>query len=263
MADRVLVPDVIIGGAPRSGTTFLIQALDRHPEVYVAKPIVPEPKVFFGPVLDADGYHRRYAQLFGGADAAQVLVEKTTNYFESSRACALIRQHLPRVRLLFMLREPVARAYSNYLWSKKNGLETLPFEEAVALEGRRQSPLPPEKAHARPYDYLIRGDYATFAQAYLDAFGRENVGFFLYEDIERHPEKLLADIQQFLGVSPLPFERLNVGVVNSARELGPDLDPRLHALLKERMAPAVYRLAALTGMDLSAWGYGTARRQAA
>ena len=48
MAD-VTRPTFIIGGAPRSGTNFLCHALDRHPAVYMAKPYMPEPKVFMGP----------------------------------------------------------------------------------------------------------------------------------------------------------------------------------------------------------------------
>src|ERR1700736_5930794 len=148
------LPTFIIGGAPRSGTTFLAQALDLHPDVAIARPVIPEPKVFFGPPRDQGWYYRRYQELFGAAAGKRARGEKTSNYLESEIACARIATFLPHVRMLFILREPVARAYSNYLWTKKNGLETLSFEEAVELEGKRPSPLPPEKSHARPYDYL-------------------------------------------------------------------------------------------------------------
>jgi hypothetical protein len=157
--------------------------------------------------------------------------------------------------MLFLLREPVARAYSNYLWSRRNGLETLSFEEAVELEGRRPSPLPPEKAHARPFDYLTRGDYATFAEPYLAALGRDRVAFFLYEDIQARPDVLLRDVQRFIGVEPMPAERLDVGIVNSAREEGPPLDPATEQRLRQRMAPLVRRFASVTGLDVQCWGY--------
>jgi hypothetical protein len=252
--EPVRVPHFIIGGAPRSGTTFLAEALDRHPGIFMAKPFRPEPKVFLTAAADRDEYLRRYRPLFAGAGVGQVLGEKTTNYFESEEACLRMRDALPtNVRLLFLLREPVARAYSNYLWSKKNGLEPLSFEEAVALEGNRRSVLPPEKARARPHDYLSRSDYARHAQRYLDAFGVPRIDFFLYEDIERQPERLLAAVQRFIGVEPLPFLDLDVGVVNSAAEVGPPLDPVIAARLRERLAPSVARLAALTGLNLAAW----------
>jgi hypothetical protein len=248
-------PDFIIGGAPRSGTTFLLEALDRHPDIYMARPFRPEPKVFMGPPQTGEAYRTRYAELFAGAGDERVLGEKTTNYFESEVCCQRIASHLPGVRTVFLVREPVARAYSNYLWSRKNSLETLGFEEAIEREGQRPSPLPPEKAHARPFDYLIRGDYATFAERYYAAMGRERVAFFLYEDIEAHPDALLGAVQRFIGVEPLPADRLDVGVVNSARDEGPPIDPRTEHTLRRRMAPLVRRFAELTGLDVRAWGY--------
>jgi hypothetical protein len=253
--DLAFFPTFIIGGAPRSGTTFLAQSLDRHPDVYMGKPFIPEPKVFLIPATHEDEYGARYARLFGAAAGFRARGEKTSNYFESADACARIRATLPEVRLIFLLREPVARAYSNYLWSRKNGLETLPFEEAIACEGQRPSPLPPEKAHAKPFDYLERGKYATFAHRYLSAFGRDRIAFFLFEEIVRQPEKTLSEIQRFIGVEPLPFDHLNIGKVNSAAEVGPELDQRTAASLRECMIPEVERFAVLTGMDLSSWGY--------
>ena len=162
-------PTFIIGGAPRAGTNFLCHALDRHPDVYLAKPYLPEPKVFMGPEQPWDVYAARYAAFFAPAGPRRALGEKTTYYLENEACCALIRRHLPAVRMVFILREPVARAYSNYLWTKKNGLETLPFEEAVRLEGRRASPLPPERDYARPYDYVVRGQYDVFAERWYAA----------------------------------------------------------------------------------------------
>ena len=147
MAERAR-PTFIIGGAPRAGTNFLCHALDRHPDVYVAKPYMPEPKVFMGAEQPRPEYARRYAALFAAAGARTALGEKTSYYLENEAACTLIRRHLPDVHMLFVVREPVARAYSNYLWTKKNGLESLAFEEAVRLEGRRPSPLPPLPAES-------------------------------------------------------------------------------------------------------------------
>lgn len=250
-------PDFIIGGAPRSGTTFLAQALDRHPDIYMAKPYIPEPKVFMGPPQSPGTYRARYAALFAESGDRGTLGEKTSYYLESGVCCEQMVAALPDVRILFLAREPVARAYSNYLWSRKNGLETLSFEEAIELEGRRPSPLPPEKAYARPFDYLIRGDYATFAERYVAALGRDRVAFFLYEDIQARPDALLGEVQRFIGVEPIPAERLEVGIVNSGRELGPPIDPATERRLRQRMAPLVRRFAEVTGLDVRRWGYPT------
>jgi len=255
MSDEEIVPDFIIGGAPRSGTTFLCQALDRHPGIYVAKPFIPEPKVLINAGKPRDHYIQLYRTFFAGAGRGRILGEKTSYYLESESACALIGEVAPRARLVFIVREPVARAYSNYLWSRQNGLEELSFEDAVALEGTRASPLPPEKAYARPYDYLIRGDYATFAERYYRAFGRERVAFFLYEEITLHPEWLLRKVQEFIGAGAFRLQCEDLGLVNAARESGPPVDRSTEAALRTRVTPWVRRFAAVTGVDVEPWGY--------
>ena len=125
----------------------------------------------------------------------------------------------------------------------------------MRLEGRRPSPLPPERDYARPYDYLPRGRYDVFAERWLAALGRTRVLFALYEDLVTKPEPVLARIQAFIGVRPAPLGAEDLGVINSAREMGPPLDAATEKTLRERMAPAVWRFAALTGLDVGAWGY--------
>jgi hypothetical protein len=248
-------PTFIIGGAPRAGTNFLCHALERHPDVYLARPYLPEPKVFMGPEQPWSVYAARYAGFFAPAGGRRALGEKTTYYLENEACCALIRRHLPAVRMVFILREPVARAYSNYLWTRKNGLETLPFEEAVRLEGRRPSPLPPDRDYARPYDYVVRGHYDVFAERWYAALGRDRVTFVLYEDLVTTPEPVLARLQAFIGVPVKPLGAEDLGVINSASEMGPALDAALDRTLRERLAPHVRRFAALSGVDVGRWGY--------
>lgn len=248
-------PSFIIGGAPRSGTTFLCHALDKHPAVYLAKPFVPEPKVFLGQIQTEQEYINRYAALFADAPSGATLGEKTTNYFESEQASVRIKQFLPGVKMIFIVREPVARAYSNFLWSTFNGIETLSFVEALAMQGVRTDPMPPEKSHARPFDYIERGDYARFARIYYGSLGIENVRFFLYEKLLVNPDQLLNEVQEFIGIEPLPFERLHTGVVNSARDVGPPIDRQIEAKLRLQMVDKVRDFAELTGLDLSLWNY--------
>jgi hypothetical protein len=253
---KARLPRFIIGGAPRSGTTFAAALLDQHPEIYVGKPYVPEAKVFMTPAEGgAAGFKSRYARLFEPADSAAVLGEKTSYYLENEqvvpRALATLSDD---AHFIFVLREPVARAVSNYLWSRHNGLETLPFADAIALEGRRESTLPPEQSYARPFDYMTRGHYAAFAQRYFEAFGRDRVHFLLFEDIALRPEAFCHAIQLAAQVDPLPLNRFRYEPVNVlAQTLA--IAPALEAALRERIRPEVERLAAMTGLDVSRWGY--------
>lgn len=253
LTDKPLVPGFLIGGAPRSGTTFLCEALDSHPGIAVARPFIPEPKVFMTPTAGPSAYRERYREFFGPETANLLRGEKTSYYLENSEACQRIKDTLPDVRIVFILREPVERAYSNWLWSRMQGLETISFEEAIELEGSRVSPLPPERSYARPYDYLTRANYAAFARRYHERFRRDQLAFYLYEAIEDDPDGLLREVQRFLAVEPLA--RRPTSLINPARQSGPPLDPKLRARLRERMRPRVEALARETGLDVGRWGY--------
>jgi Sulfotransferase domain len=253
---RPAVPDVIIGGAPRSGTTFLCHLLLKHPDVYVAQPIAPEPKVCLTPHPQGNpGLLERYAQFFANTPVGKLRVEKTTNYFENEAARERLAGLLDDVRFVFILREPVARAYSNWLWSRKNGLETLSFEEAIRLEGNRPSPFPPEREHVRPFDYMIRGRYGTFAENWLKSFGNHRVGFFLFEHALEEPEAFVARFQAYLEIEPLPWSILRTGKINATEPDPAGLDPALAKKLRAYIAPEVDRFAQVTGLDVSVWGY--------
>jgi hypothetical protein len=249
-------PTFIIGGAPRSGTTLLCHLLERHPDIYIIKPYIPEPKVFLLPNSDGVGeYLRRYDQAFAEAGNRRALGEKTSYYLEYEYAPERIAQTLGTVRMLFIVREPVQRAYSNYLWSRKNGLEILSFEEAVRLEGTRPSPFGADRDYVRPFNYLSRGDYATFAERYYERFGRDLIRFVLYEDLERRPAAIMDEIQEFIGVAPMAMDAQALGRINVAADTGPPLDPSLNTALRTCMAPLVKRFAEVSRLDLSPWGY--------
>jgi hypothetical protein len=250
------LPTFIIGGAPRSGTTFLCHVLDKHPDVYLAKPFIPEPKVCLTPCsLGTKGYRERYYQLFADVKHEKVLGEKSSAYLENRDAFERLKLTLNETRFLFIVREPVKRAYSNYLRSRANGLETLSFAAAVEAEGTRTDPFPPEKSYVRPFDYLIRGDYATFAERYLSAFGPKQVKFVLFEDIILSPDRFYREIQTFVQVDPLTRDKLETEAVNSSDKSNEPLEKDLEHQLRERMRSSVLRFADLTGLDIGAWGY--------
>lgn len=254
--DATRLPDVVIGGAPRSGTTFLCEVLARHPGAYVARPFIPEPKVLMTehPAGD-DGFRERYRVLFASAPAGSVKIEKTSYYFENEDARARFARVLPDARMVFILREPVSRAYSNWLWSRRNGLETLDFEAAIAAEGTRESPLPPDRMYARPFDYLARAQYADFATAWIDAIGRDRVAFYIFEEAVARPEAFVASLQEFARLDVLPWSALETGVVNANEMAAPDIDRALADRLRARLASEMQRFANLTGTDIGCWGY--------
>jgi hypothetical protein len=249
------LPDFIIGGAPRSGTTWLYQVLSSHPQVYMAKPVKPEPKFFLIDEIYANGL-TYYGHWFEPATENQIAGEKSTNYLENATVARRIREAVPSVKLLFLLRDPVQRAWSNYLWSKMNGLETLAFEDALAAEEERERNYPPKLRYARPYAYRSRGLYAQQLLPYFSLFAREQILCLRFEDIETDASDFVARIHRFLGVVPRPKDALGVHAVNMAEnEDSMRMTGKTQRQLQHFYREPNLRLQELLGNGFPAWKY--------
>lgn len=246
------LPDFIIGGSPRSGTTWTHQLLVRHPEVFMAEPEEPEPKFFHVDSLYAKGLDHYADTWFRGAEGYRAVGEKTSYYLENPIAARRIHADLPGVRLIFLLRDPVRRAYSNYLRSKAFGFETESFARALELEDERERTLPERLRFIRPHAYASRGMYADLLAIHFELFGPERVLCLRHEDIAEAPAATAATIHRFLGVSERGEDGAALGRVNEARPLPdePPPPPTVIEALRRRFAEPNRRLADLLGRDL-------------
>jgi hypothetical protein len=247
------LPDFIIGGAPRSGTTWLYELLDRHPDVYMAQPVKPEPKFFLLDHLYEKGL-RFYAETwFAGAGDARVAGEKSTDYLESATAAQRIARDLPQVRLIFILREPAERAYSNYLWTRMNGIETENFNTALRLEEEREKQLPERWKFARPFSYFSRGLYADLLAPYVQLFPRDQILILRFEDVLDCPEDLAERVHRFLGIDSRPGDANGIGIINPSEKRGETMDEATRRDLLSRYAEPNRRLAAMLGPEIELW----------
>lgn len=245
-------PTFIIGGAPRAGTTWLYHLLDRHPEVYMAKPLRPEPKFFLVDALYARGLDYYVETWFADADRYPAAGEKSTNYLESAVAAERMRAHLPAVKLVFMLRDPADRAYSNWAWSRMNGMETEDFETALVLEEQREQGLPERLRYARPHAYFSRGLYARMLAPYLERFAREQVLCLSFDEVVDRPDALAARLHRFLGVTPRPDDAAALGAINASDAHEP-MPEQVRAHLRRRYAEPNRELARLLGPGFAGW----------
>jgi hypothetical protein len=106
---RRRLPDFIVAGAPRSGTTWLYMLAQRHPQLAMAQPMAPEPKFFLVDELWQRGLDYYSSKWFEPLPAGRLLGEKSANYLESPVVAARMLSVLPRVKLVFLLRNPVDR----------------------------------------------------------------------------------------------------------------------------------------------------------
>jgi hypothetical protein len=219
----------------------------------MAKPLHPEPKFFLVDQLYDLGMDYYIRTWFHDASANQICGEKSTNYLESATAATRIHKHLPRVKLIFILREPAERAFSNYLWSRMNGVESEDFATALALEEKREQEVQKNLKHARPYALFSRGLYAELLQVYFDLFPREQILCLRYEDIIKKPESLAERLHLFLGLSPRPQDTRGLGVINVSRKDSLEMPGKIREMLRVRYAESNRRLAELLGPEFEMW----------
>ena len=230
-----------------------------------------------------------YAKLFERAAGAAAVGESSTLYLNHHDAPDSIARRLPDVKLVAILRDPAARAYSAFLHLTRDGYEPLKdFDEALRAEPERM-----KQGWYYYWWYRDRGFYARDLERYFARFPPEQILVRLHDELDRDPHAVLADIFDFLGVDadfrPDVRARHNVsGYARSARlqrflrsQHGlrerakravperwghrvmtslqganlarPSLDPRIRADLVEGYAEDIVRLERLIGRDLSDW----------
>ncbi|MCA0252731.1 MAG: sulfotransferase [Actinobacteria bacterium] len=237
-ADLRMVPDFIVIGAQRAGTTTLFRVLSEHPEVVRA---TVSKGVFYFDLNYSKGM-RWYRGHFPLRFLANLGVRGRARTFESSGyylfhplAAERMARDLPNVKVVAMLRDPVERAYSAHRHELMRGFETEDFETALALEPERTTGAD-ERIRQRPdqedfdhrhHSYVARGQYAPQLQRYVDQMGPDRVFVVDADRFFGDPEEELAALFSWLGLAPwLPPE---VAQWNAqAREpMDPELRERL------------------------------------
>jgi hypothetical protein len=242
------LPDFLITGAPKAGSTALHAALAQHPGLYMSP--VKEPKFFLtdgppparGGPGDAQTYREHvwrradYEALFDAAPAGALRGESTPLYLHDPAAHRRIRELIPQAKLIAVLRDPVERAHSNWthLWSA--GLEPIgDFVQACEEEPRRI-----EAGWASFWHYVSLGRYGEQLENLYRVFPREQVLILRYLRLVDSPAETLDRICDFLGVEP--------GLVSAVPRENVTAHPE--ATLRYQTLARTLRAAAATGRFL-------------
>lgn len=212
MVDRLRLPDFIVIGAAKSATTTLADHLAARSDVYFSKP--KEPEFFARDDRYAEGLEG-YAKLFNNARSDQLCGEASTIYTLTPHfpdAAQRMAEALPDVRLVYILREPVGRAYSFYAqhvksYQRHQGRRDVPrsFEEAIDPDAPRGRPEAVFSPHDRHYPdvpgiYLDGSDYIRQIEVYLQHFDRKQIHFALFEELTSDPVTVIAGIHRHIGL---------------------------------------------------------------
>jgi hypothetical protein len=191
------MPNFLIIGAMKSGTTALYYYLEQHPEIYMSP--VKEPNFFSSQeqenAADAVTNIGTYQHLFRGGSGKKALGEASHSYLYEPRAAAEIKRYVPEAKLIAILRNPIDRAYSHFLHMVRTGMEPLDdFAQALREEEVR---IHKERTFQ---DYIGRGLYYNQLKRYFGTFPQEQVRVYLYEDLSGAPISTVQDAFRFLKV---------------------------------------------------------------
>lgn len=213
------LPNFMCLGAAKSGTTTLYDILRQHPDIYI--PAFKEPHFFDIPENYKNGiewYKRNY---FRNANK-KIIADFTPSYFFEKEAPKRIFKNLGRdMKFLVVFRNPVDRAYSHYLHSKRDDHESENFEKSLELEVSRL------KKHENQSDYLSylrhsyvhQGLYAQMINRYLQYFSLDNFLFIHFEnELLQERELTIKRILEFLEIDSSVLLRTNIRSNPSSKE---------------------------------------------
>ena len=197
--DTSSIPDFIIVGFMKSGTTTLLHHLRNHRKIHLPANEVP----FFDReenfAKGFDWYQKKV--LKNSPEEAMIFGEKTATYSHLDKVAKRIHENCPQTKIIWVLRNPVARTYSSYWHDYKQGMEILSFERAIRKEERRIE----ENSY---YSHKNRSIYHLQIQRFLEYFPMEQMYFILFEDMIKpyNNDHVLNQLFHFLGTSNEYFE---------------------------------------------------------
>jgi hypothetical protein len=258
-ADLRALPDFVIIGAQKAGTTSLFRYLLEHPDVI--GPAEKEVHFFDGRYDRGMRWYRSRFPLRATLDRGagngrrRMTFEASPYYLAHPFVAARMHEHLPDVKLIVLLRDPVERAWSHYRDNVSRGTESEPFHDALRAEAERLEPglaniargIDPGSDY-RNYGYVERGKYAEQLAGWFAVYPREQFLIVESRDLFEDSEATYDRVLDFVGLD-VPSSLPVFDVYNATPDAGLDVDAR--AFLDAAFAAPNRALAALIDIDLS------------
>lgn len=268
------LPTFLVVGAAKSGTTSLIHGLSAHPEVFASTDELHYFSRRFEEDLDA------YRACFDGWESEAIVGEGSPEYMFQAEVMPRIAETLPDVKLIAILRDPAARAYSQYWHNRTRGHEPLSFADALIAEPERNANEDPRRA--AQHAYVGRSLYVEQIARLRELFPPEQLHVVLTEDLRANRAEVLGGVLSFVGaehpnrfdlpdleknrfvrfrsqrarrvIGQLPDPLRSVAArANIKYESYEPIEPAVAAELAVRFEQPNQALAEMLGIDLSIW----------
>ncbi|TFF90862.1 MAG: hypothetical protein EU548_00850 [Promethearchaeota archaeon] len=189
MSNKSLGPDFIGIGAMKAASGWIFRCIELHPEVSEA---TPKELHFFSKPYNYEKGIKYYYSIFKKHPPGKIKGEYTPAYMSYKHVASRIHEHLPNVKLIACLRNPVDRAYSQYRYNIQEG-------------GRFKIYKNFEETIRKDKDILKRGFYFQQLKPYFKLFPKENILILFFEDIKKDPIKFVQKIYEFLELKDTNF----------------------------------------------------------
>ena len=209
---KISLPDFVIIGANKAGTTSVAHYFNQHPKIQISK--VKEPMFFSsnadtvsqreGATLDKPFFAitlDEYSSMFEPQKSgAKLLGEASTAYLANPKQSAqLLKKIVPEVKIIAILREPVGRAISAYKMCVGGNIEQRSFAEVVANAQSERQILPSHGVK----EYIRNGLYAQLLAPYFKYFSPEQILLLDYDQLKWDPKNFMYAIYEFLQIKPI------------------------------------------------------------
>lgn len=247
-AERRAVPDFVVLGAQRAGTTSFYEAIGTHPSIHLAhRKEVHYYDLHYGRGIN---WYRANFPLVSKLKPGDLTGEATPHYLVHPTVPSRMAGTIPDAKLIVLVRDPIERAHSAWRLRRRQGLDERSFEEAI--DDEHDGPITAmvdwegdldAVTRILPYLYLAKGRYAEQLERWLGYYPREALCVIRSEDLFLEPQKQLEDLAEFLGIAR--FAAATVQKVNATAPADMSADTRKR--LAEYYRPHNERLEALLG----------------
>lgn len=196
-----MLPNFIIVGAPKAGTTSLYHYLSEHPQVFMSEP--KEVNFFSKAEIEAQGLYYQdfkvkdlsgYEKLFDGSLDKKAIGEGSVSYLFYPKTPRKIKDAIPDVKIIILLRNPLERGYSHYLMDFRLGLVNLTYDEIVFKRKKHKN------LDLYYQQYVELGLYYEQVKRYLEIFGKTQVKIYFQEKLRTDSDKVIQDLYEYLEI---------------------------------------------------------------
>jgi hypothetical protein len=253
------LPNFLIIGAQKAGTTSLYYYCKQHPDIFMSS--IKEPMFFNSRKPSKIKLEDRslkqpysfftlneYANLFGKSGKQKLRGEASTAYLANPDSALWIRKIIPDTKIIAILRNPLERAYSAHKMYYEKGIETRTFNDAILSELENVT-----SKIRRGQQYLSIGLYGFQLKRYFNFFPKEQILAADYQEYNNNNVEFLNKVFKFLGVKEFVPNDLRRLLVSGSGKRSSSIEESLAEKMKEYYRNDIHDLQSLVDFDVLKW----------